>query len=715
MFNPFDAMNTAGISAEVLGDAYEKVRVVYENLPTVEEFNTSNKNAIDIATAANTVSANALATSDAAAAVAATADGKADSAQATADAAVVDAGAAQTDATQALTNAATADDKAVTAQGVADTALSNAAIADDKAVAAQAAADAAQSDATQALSDAATADGKAVAAQAAADQFSASDGADKVPYQSDRTYAAGTVGNELIPRVSTRTLLAAIAPVAGKRAHLTEADREGSFICREGSAPTDPEQGLYVASGTAGFYWEREWDGTNGRPEWFYSGIWKTALEACHLLCPVMNLGARDYVITDTLILDQSYRTVEGARGSAEGAGGTRIILTGTAAANKPVIQVGTLNTTTVSSTARRLDVRRINTVRDGTYEPVASNRREDAIPGWLIAGWYESRAEDLFDYGSAIHYRVYGTVACKMNRCGGVRPAGSLGAANGNTDHYTGFAIGGYSTSFGFIGANASLKITDCSTAGGSGDSTMGMYLFGYIGDTWVDHFEMSQLEHGIYVDGSDAAGTTLTASNAHQDVSIRNSVLDAVQTTAFTIRNINAGGGIQVIGNYLAQPTANKGFHIENSYGNVLLEGNEFIGKIGIAGFGLWVNNSEGVVVKGTIIKDFYRGLHLESVSYSRFDMKLNRTSSGSAEAVYLSNVSRSIIAPIVTGQANAWTRAITALISVEYCSIDLTGINLNSLQTINATHKLFYDGATWGGTASFGTENVASGVLT
>ncbi|WP_176037623.1 hypothetical protein [Brucella tritici] len=57
--------------------------------------------------------------------------------------------------------------------------------------------------------------------------------------------------------VPTRTVLKALS-VVFKSVYLTEAGREGTFISKAGSPPVaDTQEGVYVVSNTAGYYWER--------------------------------------------------------------------------------------------------------------------------------------------------------------------------------------------------------------------------------------------------------------------------------------------------------------------------------------------------------------------------------------------------------------------------------------------------------------------------
>jgi hypothetical protein len=113
----------------------------------------------------------------------------------------------------------------------------------------------------------------------------------------------------MVVSVADREALAAIEAVApGRLVYLNEPGREGLFRCvTAGSAPADPLGGLYIPARQRGLGWARVWDGTHGRAEWFGARIndgnadCADALEACHALCPVMQLGQADYFVRRTV------------------------------------------------------------------------------------------------------------------------------------------------------------------------------------------------------------------------------------------------------------------------------------------------------------------------------------------------------------------------------------------------------------------------------
>ena len=451
-----------------------------------------------------------------------------------------------------------------------------------------------------------------------------------------------------------------------------------------------------------------------GWVDWFGSDA--DAIETCFAIFKVTRLSSKDYTTTRTVVLEGNNKKVIGRFGSAEGGGGTRIVLSGAATASDPVIRVGTLATgvgAIPASVSRRVYIEGINTFRNGVVDPAVTDRREDAVPGWLCAGLYESEIRQCFDYDSPCHFRVYGNCSVKYVGCYGVRP--NAGSANGHPDFYTAFVVGGYSTSFGFIGANASVTFEHCGTAGGTGTARMGFYLFGFIGDTWITNFEDSQLEFGIYVDGSDIAGAKITTLSAHQDVRIEACVLDAHVTNCLTVRNCNEGCGIQLVNNYCALNAAGEAILIEDTDGLVLVSGGDIIANSGLSNRGIKIDTCKSICVQGTLIKDCEVGVQAISSGQLRLMPTVRRANAGGISAVDLQSVGRSFIQAIVDGPANVLTYGVVADAGVNYCEVNITEVNYGCFTTVSAARKIWYNGATWGGGGTFGTQNIATGVLT
>jgi hypothetical protein len=242
-----------------------------------------------------------------------------------------------------------------------------------------------------------------------------------------------------------------------------------------------------------------------------------------------------------------------------------------------------------------------------------------------------------------------------------------------------------------------------------------MGMYLYGYIGDTWVKKFEDSQLSYGIFVDGADAAGVPVTSLSAHQDVRIRECVLDAHVFNCMTVQNINTGGGISLDDNYCAQNAAGDAVLINNCQGVLSINSGDIILNSSLANYGVRVAGSKRVTVGPAVkIKDARVGLKAESSGELRLEPNITRANVGGTNAVELAGVSRSYIQPIVDSDVAAFDYGITSDTATNYSELNISTVNFGCFTTVAAARKIWYDGATWGGGGTFGNNNIATGVL-
>ena len=88
--------------------------------------------------------------------------------------------------------------------------------------------------------------------------------------------------------VATITALKALAPIAGKVINLLQGvpasnGRFGNFVCVAGSAPhADAQEGIYIVSNTAGFYWKRLFTGKYNACWWGAIGDYSTDNATAH-------------------------------------------------------------------------------------------------------------------------------------------------------------------------------------------------------------------------------------------------------------------------------------------------------------------------------------------------------------------------------------------------------------------------------------------------
>jgi hypothetical protein len=89
------------------------------------------------------------------------------------------------------------------------------------------------------------------------------------------------------------------------------------------------------------------------------------------------------------------------------------------------------------------------------------------------------------------------------------------------------------------------------------------------------------------------------------------------------------------------------------------------------------------------------------------------MRRGSSSGTYGVYLDNVARSYVAPVIDGAASSWTHGIYTTSTIDYVETNLSAINWGCFVTAAASYKLWYNGATVT-TDTYGTTNLRSGVV-
>jgi len=481
---------------------------------------------------------------------------------------------------------------------------------------------------------------------------------------------------------------------------------------------------------------------SEGWVDWF--GIDAPSIEACHKVFVVTKFQGTQYFLTRTLVLDQSYKQVVGVYGDAEGNVGTRLLMIGAATATQTVVQVGKNTAALPTDCTRRLEIRGINTYRSGACN--LSSSRFTAPIGWLIKNVYQCYLFEIFDYGSATSFRMLGCLQSTFERLNCVNITPAAGGAGG--DNYTAYLIGGDAVfSALFIGANASLLVKDCACDGGTltviGDhqgqrqigstgvwtDTTGVYLFGYIADTWINQLDLSKLTNGFVIDGNNSSGVQVTAPHSQQDVIIDRVVVDAMQKNAMLIQNLNAGSMVQITDPYLSTNTIaaqlpSQALQVLLCTGTVNVNGGILMYSADTGAFnnyGISIQNSRNVTIQGALLKDFAFGMFCANSSSIRATSVImtRPTATATGAGLYLDGVSRSYFAPVINGVNDAWTYGfqMPTNVTTAFNELNLTGIQVFSLVGGVALKKIIYGGVAWNGvTTTFGAaaNNIVTGVL-
>lgn len=524
--------------------------------------------------------------------------------------------------------------------------------------------------------------------------------------------------------VSSRTGLAEVGASANRVAYLNEGGRSGWFTCKAGTPPTDTLEGIYVVSDTASFYWERQWDGINGLPEWFGATADSSsgsvpadnvaAIVACLALCPVTLLGMNDY-FTNAVIRVPPYRTLRG-HGSyrAASGSGTRIVVM---SATADVLAVGlAAYPGAINDMAKQCNVIGLSVARDRPVTPATPGSDNAAPCGVRMTFALHSKLVDVYADDHSIGFYFNGVVRSIVEDCKAFRQTSGTSATN---DFFRGFwADGG--GSYGLSGGNGSLFLNYCNVSvGGSPTLTtsIGFILNNAFVDTTLLQPEATSTVIGIQLDGENNA-----AAPAHIDVDIDTPILDAITGTGIEIKNTNNYAAVEIRGGYigLTGAAAFAGYHINSCQGVSIYGGEVWGNNASAAGadvLGAFIDTVGRLSMKDVKMIDCKRPYGLTAVADFQIDGLINNYSkTGSQAAFNLVNCTIGRITASITGTSNAFPAGVncsgTGNVTI---TVDPTGINPACINggaankvTINAiaiTAPGYYTSAGAGGSSGAG----------
>lgn len=470
--------------------------------------------------------------------------------------------------------------------------------------------------------------------------------------------------------------LPSISPSAGSIVFVTNEGREGQFICRAGTAPSDPLQGIYVPSNTANFYWERVWDNINGYPEWFGAVVNSNsggipaanlaALQACVVLCPVTNLQAADYWISGTWKITTQYRTVRGgvmSDGYNTGTG-TRVLCTNTAA---NIIQVGPDSSPGSPSTFfRNITVENVNARWAAALTPPTLGNEITAVKAWLVNYVLNCQFKNCSAWEPIIGFYFYAAVYTKVDDCTVFRSV----AYGGTNDFFRGFWPQGGAPVL--AGGNPSLYLTRCNVSLGGAPalvSPTGAYVNGDFSDLFIDDLETSAVPNGIVITGIGASGAA-----GKLDMHIRNPVIDQCNGTGILIDSLNAAGMVTITGGYVQvndTGVVSKGLWVTGSSNNGSVSiggGIQLLSGVGTSNYGVYISGQSNCKVDSTVmIENFFNPVVVDGGSVNvEIAATINNpnTGTGTTAAVNINNAERVRVTCSVDGKSSAFAQGILSV---------------------------------------------------
>jgi hypothetical protein len=475
---------------------------------------------------------------------------------------------------------------------------------------------------------------------------------------------------DAVSHIATRAQLAALDGEPGQAVLLTEPGRHGVFVLRDGAAPArDPLQGLSIPSQRGARHWARLWDGVTGLPEWFGARTGdvaaaagnRAALEACVALCPVTQLAAATYHISDTFRVQASNRVVRGAVQSIEAPWnkGSEILC---GDRRRDVMLIGG------NDPGSRPAIIRVEEVKAGwsvALEPPPPGRIEQAPVAFRVQHVLGAYLHRCFALDPLVGFLFTGTI---NSRC--------IGYGVTRLKHYGGVdflrALWVRGAPRYFAGGNASLYLADGLVAMAADIRAAltfptGIYADADFADLYVDGLETSHVAFPIVLDGAGAG-----YSGGNGDVHLRKLVLDQLIGDGVTVRNTNPLAKIQIDGGYIQVVDSrhdNKGLWFENGAGQITVSNLQITGEDSSStSIGIYAKNQANVTIADSVIVEniafpvrIEKGCPRLSLACSTNAGLLR--SRGHA-AVTVDGASQSLLRPKVTGPAGVWTAGIELL---------------------------------------------------
>lgn len=533
-------------------------------------------------------------------------------------------------------------------------------------------------------------------------------GAELVGYGSNTSYADGTVGNELIPRV-TRTGMKAIPGKQYKVAYLHEAGREGFFQCFPGSPPvTDTFEGLYIVANAGSFYWARIWDKVNARASWWgvseasadIGGIVNIALG----LAPVVILDPGTFWTLTQIKITKSGSVLRGAGQHYVDANSfcTRLLTT---SATLNMFQIGADsfggNVNNYERGMRLEDLYIGRTVGpDKTAKPVGVSMQ-------FCLGAEINRVKSVdsttsFKFTGAVAFYVQGTNANRV-----------VAGTGTGTDEWNAYWLDG-SVDIGLAGGNASAYFfqtqAGCNISSLQTGTSRAYRCTGKFQDTFFKRIESVSCNIGISLEGGAGSGDA--------NIKIEEPIMDAVFKWGIFANGLSAQSSVDISKPNIGMNSSTQfGIYLNNCQGSVTIEGGDVLGG-GFSGQGVALVDCKGVTINETKMKEI-GGIGV-GTSGSCSNLVIcskhhNPTVSG-GPAVQINGTAgnASTIAPIVYGKASAFTFGVQVVGAIDARNeYNMSGVDSACISGGSA-NKLVRNGAQITATGMTGT-NLASGVMT
>ncbi len=524
--------------------------------------------------------------------------------------------------------------------------------------------------------------------------------------------SAGAVAAGTIRTVPSRDALSSLDASPGQVVFLAEPGREGLFICRAGRPGfSDPLQGLAVPARAGDRWFERDWDRTIGRPEWFGAAVndWHqdsaAAIEACWLLCPVTQFAQADYFVRRTLRLATSFRTARGVGSyAADQDQGTRIILQGAAPGvhRDDILLVGSVTQPGRDNNAfpSEIHLAHFTLIRDGASAPHPSGDLQRYPTGLRASFLTRCTFAHIASLESSVGFYLGGLTYSKVDDCLAQRTRAGEG---GGRDLAAGFYLDGR-PEFGLAGGNASLYVRRCLAVGQHPGHVRptGLLAEGAFVDSFIDQFESARIDTGMAFSARGATGPTQTV-----DLHVRNCVLDGCGATGIDLDLAGTStASVEIIDPYVyaAGSGGGQGIAVRDGAGLVTLTGGQVHGDF--RNGSLRLSNTRGVRVQGTKLHEGSAPVRVERSGGLVLEPQINNVVRATpAFAVTCTGVYRSSIRPIVIGAPGRLGGGVSFDTGCNCSSVDTTAVDPGCFAEVTNARKLWFGGQSVAGAGAAG----------
>lgn len=222
-----------------------------------------------------------------------------------------------------------------------------------------------------------------------------------------------------------------------------------------------------------------------------------------------------------------------------------------------------------------------------------------------------------------------------------------------------------------------------------------------------------------GIEIDGRGRDGTTIPIDvvDTQQNIHLINPIIDATSQQGLQLRNLNRSFQVTVTSPYIATAGALADLNIlggaDRVEGHVSIMGGLMVS--GSSGTGLVAMDGEGISLIGTLFRNYKTPISMTNCRGCRLEPDVYNYAAVAGNALYLKDVQRSSIRPVVRG-ASGKPGFVTGILldGGANNAVDPTMVDPASFTTPAADHKVRYRGEDARSSAAFkAAGNVLVGV--